>query len=237
MSSNRPLRLILGFAPLAFAGLLAGCATDSKTPDGVHEAMVPTEQYPLRVSEDPSQIRLAAHPQGLSEGQRAALEGLADRWLQEGGGPVTIRVPNAGVDPRSADVTSGQAATLLRSLGVPGEQIRRVGYEASGDGAPIVVAYATYHAEIPRCGLKWGNLSTNGQNKPMENFGCAVSANMAAQIADPADIAAPRAFAPTDAGRRTTVIDKYRQGDRTSGAVEAGASGNVSSLGSGGGSN
>ncbi len=200
--------------------------------------MVPTEQYPLRVSEDPSQIRLAAHPQGLSEGQRAALEGLANRWVQEGGGPVTIRVPNAGVDPRSADVTSGQALALLRSLGVPGEQIRRVGYDAAGDGvAPIVVAYATYRAEIPRCGLKWGNLSTNGQNKPMENFGCAVSANMAAQIADPADIAAPRAGDPTDAGRRTTVIDKYRQGDRTAGTAEAGASGTLSQLGSGGGSN
>ncbi len=238
MSSNRPLRLILTLAPLAVAGLLAACATGPKAPKGPEQAITPTEQYPLKVSEIPGQIRLAAHPQGLSEAQRAAVAALADHWLQEGGGPVTIRVPNAGVDPRAADVTSREAAALLLSLGVPGDQIQRVGYDASGDGvAPIVVAYTTYRAEIPRCGLKWENLSTNGQNKPMENFGCSVNANMAAQIADPADIVGPRASDPTDAGRRTTVIDKYRQGQSTAGATENGASGTLSSLGSGGGSN
>ena len=97
-----------------------------------------------------------------------------------------------------------------------------------------MVAYTTYQAEIPRCGLKWGNLSSNGKNKPMDNFGCAVTANMAAQIANPADIAGPRSADPTDAGRRTTVIDKYRQGQSTAGAVEAGSSGTLSALGSGG---
>jgi pilus assembly protein CpaD len=238
MSSNRPLRLILRLAPLALAGLLAACAADSRGPKGLDQAITPTEQYPLKVAEVPGQIRLAAHPQGLSEAQRAAVEALADHWLQEGGGPVTIRVPNAGVDPRAADVTSGQAADVLRAEGVPGEQIRRVAYDATGEGvAPIVVAYTTFRAEIPRCGLKWENLSTNSQNKPMENFGCAVNANMAAQIADPADIAFPRAADSTDAGRRTTVIDKYRQGQSTAGATEAGASGTLSTLGGGGGSN
>jgi len=236
MSSNRSLRLIVGLTALAASALLAGCATATKVPP--KEAINPTDQYPLRASETPGQIRLAAHPQGLSDAQRAAVEDLADRWLQEGGGPVTIRVPNTGVDPRSAEVTSSQTAALLRSLGVPDENIRRVAYDASGEGvAPIVVAYSTYNAEIPRCGLKWENLSTNGQNKPMGNFGCAVSANMAAQIANPADIVQPRAMDPADAGRRTTVIEKYRQGQTTAAATETGATGTISSIGSGGGSN
>lgn len=239
MSSNRPIRLTLGLVALAAAGLLSACATDSRTAKVAQEPpRIPTEQYPLRAVETPGQLRLAAHPQGLSDAQRAALEALADRWLDDGGGPVTIRSPNAGVDPRAAEVTSGQAAAVLRAMGVPAEQIRRASYEATGEGvAPIVVAYATYRAEVPRCGLKWENLSTNGQNKPMENFGCAVSANLAAQIADPADIVGPRAADPTDAGRRTTVIDKYRQGQSTAGASDAGASGTISQIGGGGGSN
>jgi len=237
MSSNRPLRLrlILSLAPLMAAGLLSACATDSKTTANLDKPITPTEQYPLKADEVPGQIRLAAHPTGLSPAQREAVEALADRWLQAGGGAVTIRVPNTGVDPRAADVTSGETADLLQASGVPGERIRRVGYDASGDGvAPIVVAYTSYKAEIPRCGLKWENLSSNGKNKPMDNFGCAVSANMAAQIADPADIAGPRAADPTDAGRRTTVIDKYRQGQSMAGAAESGASGTLSSIGSGG---
>ena len=226
--------MILGLA--ALAALLAGCATDTKAPKAGTEAVLPTEQYTLKAEAVPGEIRLAAHPTGLSEGQRAALADLADHWLQDGGGPVTIHVPGAGVDPRAADITSGEAAELLRSMGVPGEEIRRVGYDAPpGPGpAPIVVAYATYEAVVPRCGQSWENLSTNGQNKPYKNFGCSIAANMAAQIADPADIAGPRAEDPTDAGRRTTVIDKYRQGEATAGAADSNASGTISSLGSGG---
>lgn len=235
MSSNRPLRLILGLAPLAAAGLLAACASTPKAPVQA-EALTPTEQYPLKANPVPGEIRLAAHPNGLSESQRVAIVDLADHWSQEGGGPVTIRVPTTGVDPRAADITSGEAADLLHAMGVPGENIRRVRYDSSGEGvAPIIVAYTTYEAAIPHCGQKWENLSTNGKNRPMQNFGCAVSANMAAQIADPADIAGPRAADPTDAGRRTTVIDKYRAGSATAGAADAAASGALSSMGGAGG--
>jgi pilus assembly protein CpaD len=237
MSSNRPLRVrfVFSLAPLAVAGLLGACATDAHKPAPVAEAITPTEQFPLKAAETPGQIRLAPHPNGLSPAQRDAVEALADRWLREGGGPVTIRAPSSGADPRAADVTSGEAEALLHSLGVPEERIRRVGYDPSGDGvAPVIIAYSTYEAVIPRCGQKWENLSTNGKNRPMENFGCAVSANMAAQIADPADIAGPRDSDPTDAGRRTTVIDDYREGKPTAGAADSSASGTLSSIGSGG---
>jgi len=115
---------------------------------------------------------------------------------------------------------------------VPEVRVRRVGYAPeAASAAPIVVAYQTYRAMIPRCGLEWENLSTNSQNRPMQNFGCAVSANMAAQIANPADLAAPRTLDPTDAGRRTTVIDKYRQGQGTAGEADRSASGTLSSIG------
>jgi pilus assembly protein CpaD len=229
---------MLGLAPLLAAGLLAGCATQPKDPKiASNEPLTPTEQFPLKAVRTPEEIRLAAHPAGLSGAQREALADLADRWLQEGGGPVTIRVPDAGVDPRAADLTSGQAMALLSAMGVPDDNIRRIHYDAAGEGvAPIIVAYNTYEAVVPRCGTKWGNLSTNAKNKPYDNFGCAISANIAAQIADPADIVGPRAQDPADAGRRTTVIEKYRQGQTTAGAADANASGTISSIGGGGGS-
>jgi pilus assembly protein CpaD len=241
MSSNRPLHLRLApiLAPLILAGLLGACASQPKDPKlaSRDEPLTPTEQFPLKAVPTPGEIRLAAHPTGLSSAQREAVADLADHWLQDGGGPVTIRVPNPGADPRAADLTSRQAAALLSAMGVPDENIRRVGYDASGEGvAPIIVAYDTYQAVVPRCGTKWGNLSTNAKNKPYDNFGCAISANMAAEIADPADIAGPRTQDPADAGRRTTVIEKYRQGQPTAGAADANANGTISSLGGGGGS-
>ena len=235
MSSNRPLRLrrLLNLSPLAAAGFLAACGATHGTP-GFDQAITPTEQFPLKVSQAPSEIRLAPHAAGLSPPQREALAVLADHWTREGGGSVTIRVPSGAGDPRAIDATSREAADLLRTLGIPGEQVRRVGYDAAGQGAaPVIVSYVTYEAVIPRCGLQWGNLASNLGNKTMSNFGCAVSANMAAQIADPADIAGPRAADPTDAGRRTTIIEKYRAGQSTAGAAEAAASGTISGIGGG----
>ena len=238
MSSNRSLRsrLVLGLSLLAAAGLLAACETGAHAPAGLDQAITPTEQYPMKVSESPGELRLAPHPQGLSPAQRQALSALADRWIHEGGGPVTIRVPAPAADPRAADATSREAADLLNALGVPGEQIRRVGYDAAGPGgAPVIVAYSTYQAVIPRCGLKWENLTNSTSNRTADNFGCAVSANLAAQIADPADIAGPRAADPTDTARRVTVLDKYRAGVITGGAADRAASATISSVGGGGG--
>ena len=239
MSSNRPqIRFALGLLALAAIGLIGGCATSDRAAPVEHAAATPTEQYPLRAREIPGELKLAAHAGGLSPAQRDALADLADRWTRSGGGDVTIRVPNAGVDPRAADLTSREAMDFLGALGVPEVRIRRIGYDPSAQGdahdrgeAPIVVAYLTYRALVQRCGLEWENLSSNGKNRPMGNFGCAVSANMAAQIADPADISAPRALDPTDTGRRVTVLDKYRQGQGTAGETDRNANGTLSTIG------
>jgi pilus assembly protein CpaD len=232
MSSNRALSTL---AVLAATVLLAACATGPKEPPATdHAALTPTEQYPLKARQLPGELRLAVHAEGLSAAQRDALADLADHWADAGSGDVTIRVPSGGVDPRAAELTSRQALQILAAMGVPQDRLHRAGYAPeAGGAAPILVSYVTYRAMIPRCGLEWENLSTNGKNKPMENFGCAVSANLAAQIADPADIAHPRDLDPTDAGRRTTVIDKYRQGQATAGEADKNASGTLSTIGGG----
>ncbi len=240
MSLNRPqIRLALGLVALAATGLLGACASSNKPAPAPHAALTPTEQYPLRAREIPSELKLAVHADGLSSAQRDALADMADRWTQSGGGDVTIRVPTVGVDQHAADLTSREAVEFLGSMGVPEARVRRVGYvpaaaagEAPAPGpAPIVVAYLTYRAMVQRCGLEWENLSTNTNNRPMQNFGCAISANLAAQIANPADLAAPRALDPADAGRRITVLGKYRQGQITAGDTDRNASASVSSIG------
>jgi len=73
---------------------------------------------------------------------------------------------------------------------------------------------------VPQCGTEWGNLGRTGDNQSASNFGCAVNANLAAQIADPRDIAGPRAMTPASAGRRTVVFDKYAAGEQTAAPQE-----------------
>ncbi len=225
--------LLRAALPLLAAAALAACGHD---PDaGKDRPLLPTEQFPLKAEASPDVIQLAAHDQGLSPAQGAALEAFAGRWRERGGGVVRIKLPVKAVDQRAAYVTGEAVASRLAALGVPGDRIERVGYEPEGAGpAPVLVAFTAYEADVPACGKNWENLSNTRRNRPMSNFGCAISANMAAQIANPRDIVTPRAEDPTDAQRRSVVLGKYRQGETTSSAVDSQASGSTSSSGSGG---
>ena len=53
------------------------------------------------------------------------------------------------------------------------------------------------------------------RNLPYPNFGCAQQRNLAALIANPADLLGPRTMEPADPERRAVVFDKYRQGEAT----------------------
>ena len=50
------------------------------------------------------------------------------------------------------------------------------------------------------------------ENQPYWNFGCASQRNLAAMVENPADLVQPRAETPAYTMRRTTVMEKYRQG-------------------------
>jgi pilus assembly protein CpaD len=53
------------------------------------------------------------------------------------------------------------------------------------------------------------------RNQPWENFGCATQNMYAKQVADPLDLVRGRPEGPASGLRRTTVINKYGQGQST----------------------
>ena len=223
-------------APLLFGAALTACAGENDKGPAV-TAATPTQQYVLEAREHPDEINLAPHPGGLSPTQRDALTAFAGRWSDAGAGPVIIQSPTGG-DGGSAEATVAGARALLLSMGVPADRLQRVGYRPDGaGGGPVIVGFASYEASIPRCGREWENLTNSTSNKPGKNFGCAVSANMAAQIADPADIVRPQPMAPADAQRRAFVFAQYRQGKTTSTAQDSQAKGSTSGSSGSGGSN
>jgi pilus assembly protein CpaD len=77
------------------------------------------------------------------------------------------------------------------------------------------------------CSKTWDNLTSTGDNRPSTHFGCAVTANMGLQVADPRDLVTPKAADGYDDGRRLIVLDKYRQGAITSSTKDSQASGQV----------
>lgn len=208
------------FPLLLAAGALAACASGSDGPKTARlDAITPTEQFPIEVRQNPDEVRLAIHDRGLSDGQYAALTALVDRWRETGGGAVTIQAPR-GAGEGQAAVYAEATTRALGDLGVPLDRVKLVGYQAAGDkAAPLIVGFASYEAVGPTCG-KWENLTSTGSNKPYANFGCAQTANIAAMIANPRDLIAPRDMTPADASRRQVVLDKYRKGEITSTAKD-----------------
>lgn len=220
---------------LLAAASLQACATASHEDRPVaSNAITPTEQFPIQVRQTPDQVQLAIHERGLSEGQQAALMALVDRWRETGGGAVTIQAPR-GPGDGLARLYAEAATHALVDFGVPLEHVRLVGYDAApGKPAPLIVGFASYEAQGPTCG-HFDNLTSTGSNKPFANFGCATSANFAAQIANPRDLMAPRDMTPADATRRSVVLEKYRKGEVTSTAQDQQATATTKAPSGGGG--
>ncbi|HZL00040.1 MAG TPA: CpaD family pilus assembly protein [Caulobacteraceae bacterium] len=210
------------------AGLgLGACASDPHGFDNV--AALPSEHFAIEVQTQPREIRLAPHRAGASPTQANALATFAQEWADTSGGDISVRTPARPMDPAAAYRTASDARDILISRGVAPDKVRIIGYDAGGDPrGPIIVGYARYVARGPRCGTSWDNLSNDFSNQEDKNFGCAVTANVAAQIADPRDILSPRATDYPDAARRQAVLDKYRKGETTSTAKDSQASGAVS---------
>ena len=73
-------------------------------------------------------------------------------------------------------------------------------HERRDASAPIRLSYLRYVAEAPECGQWPTNLAEDYRNLPYPNLGCAQQHNLAAQIANPADLLGPRTMDPADAG-------------------------------------
>jgi pilus assembly protein CpaD len=228
-----PLRrtaLLAVAAPLIMGLSLAACATDGAGPDKAagpdRRAATPTEQWASRVQvvAQPDSIRLGVHADGPSANQAAALSEFVDRWMQAEAREIDVQAP-IGASPR---MIAG-IYQLLTAEGAPASAVKLSSYDPAGQaGAPVVVGFDRYQAIPPKCGLEWESLTRTAANEPYSNFGCAVTANMAAQIANPEDLLRPRGETPVDAQRRATVLDKYRKGETTSSARDEQAAGAVS---------
>ncbi|WP_427789680.1 CpaD family pilus assembly protein [Brevundimonas diminuta] len=193
--------------------VLSGCVGGPASLGG-EPPLTPTSRFALQVEPGLDRIALAVHETGLSPNQHAALDALIGRFAMEGAPALVIEAP-AGGDP-VASRAAWNVRAAFEAAGVPGDRIQLIGYDAPDPRAPVLVGFETVRAAVPQCGTQWGNLGRTGDNQSASNFGCAINANLAAQIANPRDIIAPRAMSPSDMGRRSVVFDNYRKGGQTS---------------------
>lgn len=200
---------------VAASSLVAACGTTGASGD---YPVTPLSRYSLRVEPGLDRIALAVHEDGLSANQQSAINDLVGRYMATGVGAIRIEGPS-GEDPAAIRQTWA-VRSALQSAGLPADRILVASYAAPDPRAPVLAGFETVRAVIPNCAAEPRAMENRFSNEASPGLGCAVNANLAAQIADPRDIVGHRAISPADSGRAAVVFDNYRRGEVTSAPLE-----------------
>lgn len=218
-------KTFLSLAVLAAAFVVTACAERSPSADLNLTAATSLDQYPLTAQTMVRTINLRVEPDGLSANQRVALDQVAEdaSWLN--GKPVDVEIITAG-DPVA--IAAGHGIGGYLSAHAVADKDIRLSSTQDQPSDVVTVNLVFYRAKVDDCNQTWENLAATASNKVSQNFGCAIASNLAAQVADPRDLAAPAPATSTDAPRKSVILDKYRKGDITSSQKDDGAKGTIS---------
>ena len=225
MSSPRfiPGRTRLAMAAIALAATaLGGCdhMLGDRPVDQLAGPIVldPSQRHPILVSQQPHKmsIRVARGERGLTPAQRASVIDFINRFRAADGGnsKLVLSVPTGAANEVAAMNAVADMRPILADAGFSESSVSIQPYFAEGEPQPpLRISYIRYVAEGPECG-KWpSNLAETSRNLNYEDFGCAQQKNLAAMIANPADLLGPRTMTPANADRRDITYGKYIKGD------------------------
>jgi pilus assembly protein CpaD len=205
----------------AIALALTGCKhTDDPTRVEGWTLVDASERHPILVSQQPTThiVKVPPGANGLSGGQRAQLLDFADHYraTDNGASRLVIQAPSGGANEVSSMYAVSQIRALLTDQGFAENMISVEAYDANGTREPpIRVSYLRFVAEPPPCGNWSTNLANEPMNLPHPDLGCANQHNLAAMVANPADLLGPRSETARDSMRRDQVFTKYINGQPT----------------------
>jgi pilus assembly protein CpaD len=236
--SSRTLALRLA-AVVGCAAFLAGCYTD--------RTIVPTsypmdyrQRHPIAIREGVYTVELfiGTRRGELTLDQRADVVSFAHRWRREAGGGVLIDLPSGTVNAAAAASALAEVRAILAASGVPpsGIDVRPYRPRDPRTMSPLRLNYPRTVASAGPCGLWPHDLGAtidreHNENFEYWNFGCASQRNLAASVENPADLVQPRGEAPTYTPRRTTVAEKYREGNNPATQYQTPDKGKISDVG------
>jgi pilus assembly protein CpaD len=195
--------------------LTAGCANKEMTTGSI--PMDYRERHPIVLTEAQSTLDIPVGPNDarLTIGMKDTIKGFAQTFAASSAGQMLIQMPHGSPNAAVAARLGQDIRATLAASGIRNQRIVLTGYaaQAEGDAAPIRLSFVATRAVTAPCGEWPEDLSNDtAGNRNWYNFGCASQNNLAAQIANPSDLIAPRGVTPIDAARRSTVIGLYRSG-------------------------
>ncbi|MER9434071.1 CpaD family pilus assembly protein [Mesorhizobium sp. M0618] len=209
-------RVCRGAVPVlavAVAALLAGCAQR----DSITVGAIPDDyrtNHPIVIAEKNQKIDLpvGAGDRGMTGSQRDTLLGFLDGYDRSAAPTLTIQVPSGSANEVAATAAARDFARLAIASGVKRNRLVVTSYQAASSeiSSPVRVAYVSVRAQTDKCGRWPADLVDTSENKHYADFGCSYQNNLAAQMANPADLLGPRKPSTIDAENRGAVIDVYR---------------------------
>lgn len=207
--------LCLSLLPLVLAGCKHG---DEGTAVAGWSLVDPVQRHPILVSQEPAHLnlRIASGSQGLSPSQRAEVMQFTSHYRASdaGNSRLIISAPSGSSNEMAAMAAVDEVRDLLLSGGFNEAVIAVEAYSSEAHApAPVRISYMRFVAEGPECGRDWSeNLGVNHSNTGHSNFGCVGQQNLAAMVANPADLLGPRSSGPRYGERRDQIMDKWTKG-------------------------
>ncbi len=165
---------------------------------------------------------------GLAPQDENQLESFANDYIARGDGAISVSAPNG---PNASEELA-YFGNRLEQLGVPRSRILVGTHDVGSTDGRVELGYVVYSASTAPCGDWSENAGDTSANLPRPDFGCSVQHNIAAMVADPRDLVAPRGMGAGDATRRETVISNYEKAQTTGSQKSSDQSGKVSDVGS-----
>lgn len=219
-SASRTLAAALVVAACGLAGCQSGPAVTGSTLDQPSDVR---SRHPIVLGNEPRTLDVfVTGPGHVDPRQRDDIGAFALEYRRYGRGAFAVQMPqgtNGGTAAASARTLSG-IRRIVAENGLPAGSIAVSGYPVTDPSLASVVrlSFQRMQAKVAgECGL-WpqdlgaGDWETGIQNQAYWNFGCAMQANVAAQIADPVDLVRGRQEGRIDTIRRAKVIEDVRSG-------------------------
>ena len=203
------------------AALLASACAAKHDEQNFTVGSVPSfhkERHAIQIKEREQtlDIPVGSDAHSLSAGVRSQIRGFAQTYAAQPNGPMRILLPSGSGNAHVASAIGADIVEALADGGVESRVVEIMHYDASrhGPAAPIRLSYHQIKAGLAHeCGQWRRDLTDHAANGNYGNFGCATQQNVAAMVANPADLLAPRGSTPVDAAHRARAIDAYRKGN------------------------
>src|SRR5689334_4460182 len=153
---------------------------------------------------------------GMTAAQRADVMGMAQTWLREGTGGISIDMPVGTPNARAAHETLREVRAMIAAAGVPPRAVSVRQYQPKDPRhmAAVRLNYPKISATAGPCGVWPEDLGPSVNNKgyfdnrSYYNFGCSNQRNLAAMVDNPSDLVQPREETAAYAPRRNIAFDK-----------------------------